>query len=57
MGGLIICFSVLISCVLWAEPNVYVISALVVFIMLAVIGFADDFLKISRKNSRGLPGR
>ena len=57
MGGLIICFSVLISCILWAEPNVYVISALVVFIMLAGIGFADDFLKISRKNSRGLPGR
>ena len=50
MGGLIICFSVLISCVLWAEPNVYVISALVVFIMLAVIGFADDFLKILVQN-------
>ena len=57
MGGLIICISVLISCILWAEPNVYVVSSLVVFILLAGIGFADDFLKVTQKHSRGLPGK
>ena len=57
MGGLIICISVLISSILWAEPNVYVVSSLVVFILLAGIGFADDFLKVTQKHSRGLPGK
>ena len=57
MGGILICISVVVSSLLWAEPNVYVVSALVVFLMLTLVGFADDYLKISRKNSGGLPGR
>lgn len=31
--------------------------ALMVYIVLTLLGFCDDFLKISRRNSRGLPGR
>ena len=46
-----------ISTLLWAEPNVYVVCAMVVFLLLTAVGFADDFLKISRKNSKGLPGK
>ena len=57
MGGLLICLSVVVSSLLWAEPNVYVISALVVFLMLTIVGFADDYLKVAKKNSGGLPGR
>ena len=57
MGGLLIFGSVFISILLWAEPNVYVITALVTYSMLTVLGFADDFLKVSKKNSKGLPGR
>ena len=57
MGGLLICISVVVSSLLWAEPNVYVVSALVVFLLLTLVGFADDYLKISRKNSGGLSGR
>ena len=57
MGGLLIFFSVSLSVLLWAEPNVYVVTALSTYLLLTVVGFLDDFLKISKKNSRGLPGR
>ena len=57
MGGLLICLTVVISVVLWAEPNVYVVAALSTYLMLTIVGFADDYLKISQKNSKGLAGR
>ena len=57
MGGLLIFGSVLFSTILWAEPNIYVITAMVIYIILTIVGFADDFLKISKKNSKGLAGR
>lgn len=57
MGGLMICVSVVVSSLLWARPNVYVLTAMMVYLGLTVIGFLDDFLKVSQKNSRGLPGR
>jgi phospho-N-acetylmuramoyl-pentapeptide-transferase len=57
MGGLLICVTVVLSVVLWAEPNVYVITALSTYLLLTVVGFADDYLKIAKKNSQGLSGR
>ncbi len=57
MGGMLIFFSVLLSSILWAEPNVYVCTALITYILLTCVGFADDFLKISQKNSKGLSGK
>ena len=57
MGGLLICLTVTFAVILWAEPNVYVIAALVTYLLLTLVGFGDDYLKISRKNSKGLPGR
>ena len=57
MGGLLIFGSVLFSTVLWAEPNIYVVTAMVIYILLTGVGFADDYLKISKKNSKGLAGR
>ena len=56
MGGLLICSTVLISVLLWAEPNVYVVAALSTYLLLTIVGFADDYLKISQKNSKGLLG-
>ena len=56
MGGLMICISVVLSSVLWAQPNLYVCTALVVYLGLTVIGFLDDYLKIAKRNSAGLPG-
>lgn len=57
MGGLMICLSVVISVVLWARPNVYVYSCLLVYLGLTAIGFIDDYLKVTRKSSSGLAGR
>jgi phospho-N-acetylmuramoyl-pentapeptide-transferase len=57
MGGLLIYFSVTVSLLLWARPNVYVLTCLLVYTGLTVIGFLDDFLKVSRRNSRGLSSR
>lgn len=37
--------------------NSYVLTALVVFIGLSIVGFLDDYLKVSKKNSKGLPGK
>ena len=52
-----ICVSVIGSALLWARPNVYVYTALIIYLGLTVIGFLDDYLKVSKANSKGLPGR
>ena len=57
MGGMIIFISVLLSVILWAEPNVYVCTALLTYAILTGVGFADDYLKISQKNSKGIAGK
>jgi phospho-N-acetylmuramoyl-pentapeptide-transferase len=57
MGGLIVFVSVVASTLLWAHCNIFIITALAVFSGLTLIGFADDYLKISRGNSKGLPAR
>ena len=57
MGGLLIFFSVVVSTILCAEPNIYVVAALVTYSLLTLVGFTDDYLKISKKNSKGLSGR
>ncbi|MGJ8640930.1 MAG: phospho-N-acetylmuramoyl-pentapeptide-transferase [Opitutaceae bacterium] len=57
MGGLMICVSIVVSAVLWARPNVYVGTALLVYLGLTIIGFLDDYLKVSKGNSDGLSGR
>jgi phospho-N-acetylmuramoyl-pentapeptide-transferase len=57
MGGLLIYAVVSISVLLWARPNIYVGVCLLVFTGLGAIGFADDYLKVARKNSKGLSSR
>ena len=52
-----ICVSVIGSALLWARPNVYVYTALIIYLGLTVIGFLDDYLKVSKDSSKGLPGR
>jgi len=37
--------------------NSYVVTALIVYIGLSIVGFFDDYLKVVHKNSKGLPGR
>ncbi|MFM9890783.1 MAG: phospho-N-acetylmuramoyl-pentapeptide-transferase [Rickettsiales bacterium] len=58
MGGLMMLFAVTVSTLLWADiSNHYVWIALLVTLSYGLIGFADDYLKVSKKNTKGLPGR
>jgi phospho-N-acetylmuramoyl-pentapeptide-transferase len=58
MGGLMILISVTFSTLLWADlSNPFVWYALLVMVGFGMIGFADDYLKLTKKNSKGLPGK
>lgn len=55
MGGILILPAIIISTVFWADPkNIYVWIMMFVILSFGSIGFVDDYLKIARKNSRGL---
>ncbi|MEY2525358.1 MAG: phospho-N-acetylmuramoyl-pentapeptide-transferase [Verrucomicrobiota bacterium] len=58
MGGVLIIGSVLISSLLWARlDNRFVWLALFSMIYLGVLGFADDYLKVTKRKTDGVPGR
>jgi phospho-N-acetylmuramoyl-pentapeptide-transferase len=58
MGGLLILIAVILPTLLWADPaNPYVWIALISTLLYGVIGFADDYLKLTRKRSLGLTAR
>jgi len=51
MGGVLIILSTAGATVLWAIPtNLYVLITVGTFILMGGIGFADDYLKIKRRN-------
>jgi phospho-N-acetylmuramoyl-pentapeptide-transferase len=58
MGGVLIIASVLFSTVLWAKPdNKAVWLLLFSFVYCGALGFWDDYLKITKKNSAGISER
>ena len=58
MGGIIIILSILVPTILFTKlNNIYVIIMLIVTIWMGLIGFIDDYLKISKKNKDGLKPR
>ncbi len=58
MGGIIIIIAILIPCLLIGNlNNVYMQLMLVATMWLGTLGFADDYLKIHRKNKDGMSGR
>ena len=58
MGGLMILISVTLSTLLWADlTNPYIWYALLVMVGYGAIGFADDFLKLTKRNTKGLSGK
>ncbi|GAB1401139.1 phospho-N-acetylmuramoyl-pentapeptide-transferase [Elusimicrobiota bacterium] len=58
MGGIIIIISILLSVLLWARlDNVYILWLLGATLFFGTIGFADDYLKLTKKNPKGLSGR
>jgi phospho-N-acetylmuramoyl-pentapeptide-transferase len=58
MGGLMILSGLLVSTLLWANPtNPYVWIVLFVTLSFGVIGFYDDYLKVTRQTQAGFAGR
>jgi phospho-N-acetylmuramoyl-pentapeptide-transferase len=58
MGGLIIIFSTLIPVLLLAKlDNVYVVLLLITTIWMGTIGFIDDYIKVFKKDKKGLKGK
>lgn len=57
MGGLIILGSILIPTLLFAKlENIYIILMLITTVWLGLIGFADDYIKVFKKDKEGLAG-
>ncbi len=58
MGGLIILGAILIPTLLFAKlHNTYVLLMIFTTIWLGGIGFVDDYIKVFRKNKKGLRGK
>jgi phospho-N-acetylmuramoyl-pentapeptide-transferase len=58
MGGLMILSGMLVSTLLWANPaNPYVWVVLGVTLGFGMVGFYDDYLKVSKQTHNAFPGR
>jgi len=58
MGGLIILSAILIPTLLFGDlQNIYVILMLITTVWLGFVGFLDDYIKVFRKNKKGLKGK
>lgn len=58
MGGFLILIAITVSTLLWADlTNGFVWAVLFITTGFGLVGFADDYLKLTRRNSKGLSGR
>ena len=58
MGGLLILIALVVSTLLWADlRNGYVWAVLLVTLGFGALGFADDWLKVTKRNTKGVSGR
>lgn len=58
MGGVMILLSVLLSTLLWADlTNPYIWIVMAVMLSFGAIGFVDDYLKLTKRNTKGLSSR
>ncbi|RLD62227.1 MAG: phospho-N-acetylmuramoyl-pentapeptide-transferase [Bacteroidetes bacterium] len=58
MGGLIILGAILVPTLLFAKlDNIYIILMLFTTVWLGLIGFLDDYIKVFKKNKKGLSGK
>ncbi len=58
MGGLIILLGILAPTLLFAKlDNIYIIMLLITTVWMGAVGFLDDYIKVFRKNKKGLPGK
>ncbi|MAZ93765.1 MAG: phospho-N-acetylmuramoyl-pentapeptide-transferase [Lentimicrobiaceae bacterium] len=58
MGGLIILTSILVPVILFAKlENIYILLMIFTTVWLGGIGFADDYIKVFKRNKQGLKGK
>ncbi len=58
MGGFLILLALSVATLLWADlTNPFIWAVLFITIGFGLVGFADDYLKVSRASSRGVPGK
>jgi phospho-N-acetylmuramoyl-pentapeptide-transferase len=58
MGGALIILALVAATLLWCDlGSTLVWLALLVTVGFGAVGFLDDYLKLSKRNKRGLPGR
>ena len=58
MGGVLMLMGIGIATLLWADlNNRYIWVALFVTLGYGAVGFADDYLKVTKRSSGGLPGK
>jgi phospho-N-acetylmuramoyl-pentapeptide-transferase len=58
MGGFLILLALAISTLIWADlSNLYIWIALVVTVGFGLIGFFDDYRKLTRRSHRGVSGK
>ena len=58
MGGSLILFCLAVSTLLWCDlHNQFVWLTLTVTVAFGAIGFADDYIKVAKKNKKGLSGK
>ena len=58
MGGLIIISAILIPALLFTKlDNIYIIIMIISTLWMGIIGFIDDYIKVYRKDKKGLAGR
>jgi phospho-N-acetylmuramoyl-pentapeptide-transferase len=58
MGGLMILTSIIVSMLLWMElSNSYVWACLVVMAGFGIVGFLDDYDKVTKRSTKGVSGK
>lgn len=58
MGGVIIIIAILLPILLFGKlENIYVVLMIISTIWLGVLGFADDYIKVFKKDKEGLKGK
>lgn len=58
MGGVLILGALIVSTLLWARlDNPYIWMVLLVTVAFGLIGFADDYAKVTKNNTAGLSGK
>lgn len=58
MGGIIIIGAILMSALLWVNPsNIFMWLAIATMLFMGLIGFVDDYTKLTNRSSKGLTAR